>query len=209
MKKLYWLWWAAFALAAFLTSPAPTGESLKLFGNLAIGNYWDFNPALIAEWNAIGVLWLAFGATIWHERETGLPHGGWFLLGAFFFGAMALLPYYALRRDDYVLEAPQTQVARVLDHPALGWFLALAGAGLLGLGIFVGDWPAFVDLARRESFVYVMSIDICLLTLLLPLAAVRADMRRRGCWNAGRFAAYAAIPVVGPMFYLARRPPLA
>ena len=69
-----------------------------------------------------------------------------------------------------------------------------------------GDPADYVFWFRHSNFVHVMTVDLLVLTLLFP-ALLRDDMARRGVSDEdglGRFAL--AVPLLGPAWYLLRRP---
>jgi len=59
----------------------------------------------------------------------------------------------------------------------------------------------------NNRFIHVMSLDFCLLWLLVP-SLLGDDMARRGLKNAQLFALVSAIPLVGLTAYLTFRPAL-
>ena len=81
---------------------------------------------------------------------------------------------------------------------------------VLGLNVVHLDrllWkPGYVIWFRRSNFIHVMTMDLLVLTLLFP-TLLREDMARRGVseesW-VGRIAL--AVPLLGPAWYLVRRP---
>jgi hypothetical protein len=129
-----------------------------------------------------------------------------FVAGSFGVGAFALLPYLALRHPNSGFTGSKTAVIKLLDSRWTGVVLALGTIALVSYGAIAGDWSDFVAQWQTSRFIHVMSLDFCLLCLLFP-TVLGDDMARRGLQNPRIFWA-ASLPLVGPVIYLALRPPL-
>jgi len=75
---------------------------------------------------------------------------------------------------------------------------------LLTYGITQGNWADFVQQWQTSRFIHVMSLDFCLLCLLIP-ALLGDDMERRGLKDNGLFWAIALTPLLGTLAYLSTR----
>ena len=78
----------------------------------------------------------------------------------------------------------------------------------MGYGVYAGDWADFVTQWQNSRFIHVMSLDFCMLWLLVP-SLLGDDMARRGLKNPQLFTLISVVPVVGLTAYLTFRPQLA
>ena len=78
---------------------------------------------------------------------------------------------------------------------------------LIGYGISQGNWTTFVQQWHTSRFIHVMSLDFCLLTLLLPVL-VGEDMQLRNFDNPQLVKLLSLIPLFGGLIYLCIRPNL-
>ncbi|RMF25356.1 MAG: DUF2834 domain-containing protein, partial [Cyanobacteria bacterium J083] len=78
---------------------------------------------------------------------------------------------------------------------------------LLFFGLSQGDWQDFIQQWKTSKFINVMSLDFCLLTLLIP-SLIKDDMARRNIDNEVLFLAINLVPLFGSLLYLCLRPPL-
>jgi hypothetical protein len=129
-----------------------------------------------------------------------------FVVGSFGVGAFALLPYLALRHPNPNFSGSKTALLKLLDSRWTGVVLALGTIALVSYGAIAGDWNDFVVQWQTSRFIHVMSLDFCLLCLLFP-TVLGDDMARRGLQDPRIFWA-ASLPLLGPVIYLALRPPL-
>jgi hypothetical protein len=60
---------------------------------------------------------------------------------------------------------------------------------------------------QNNKFIHVMSLDFCLLCLLLPVM-VKDDLPKRGIQNSAILAIISFIPLLGTLVYLCFRPRL-
>ena len=128
-------------------------------------------------------------------------------MGSFGLGAFLLLPYLILRQPNPAFTPPSSKLIALLDSRWLGISLLAGALGLMGYGIYAGDWTDFVNQWQSSRFIHVMSLDFCLLWLLVP-SLLGDDMARRGLKNSRVFGLVTAIPLVGLTAYLTFRPQL-
>lgn len=198
--------WLAFLGYAFLFAPPNQPETMDLIVRLSSGDWANINPLITALFNLMGILPLMYGAILFLDgRGQQLP--AWlFSIGSFFAGAFALLPYLALRQENPQFIGTKNWWLRWQDSRVLGGLILIGTVTLLVYGVTQGDWHDFVVQFGQDRFIHVMSLDFCLLSLLLP-TLVRDDMARRGLDQAWLFWAIALIPLLGMAVYLTLRPP--
>lgn len=200
------LLWVSFVVYAFGFAPPDNPNTLNLIINLSTGKTADINPLIVALFNIMGVLPLMYGCLLLLDgRGQKLP--AWlFLVGAFGLGAFALLPYLALRQPSPTFMGQKNWLLKGLDANWVGIVIAIAALSLLGYGVTQGDWGDFVAQWQTDRFIHVMSLDFCLLTLLFP-TLLPDDLARRGLTDSRIFWAVTLVPLLGPIAYLALRPP--
>eukprot|EP00475_Leptophrys_vorax_P005245 TRINITY_DN13181_c0_g1_i2.p1 TRINITY_DN13181_c0_g1~~TRINITY_DN13181_c0_g1_i2.p1 ORF type:complete len:192 (+),score=9.18 TRINITY_DN13181_c0_g1_i2:290-865(+) len=174
------------------------------------------NAVLTALWNLMGVLPGLYAATLVPAARTDRTKvPAWpFLLGSFFAGAFALLPFFALWSPGKPQLPSEEQrgklTSRVLESKVTSAFLLLAAVGLIASAVTApaADWLEFLQYLQESQLVHVTSMDFVLLCMFLPFwlfndMAVR-NWAPRDSWG----AALPFIPVIGPALYLVLRPAL-
>ncbi|MGF1513590.1 MAG: DUF2834 domain-containing protein [Elainellaceae cyanobacterium] len=201
--------WLGLMGYAFFLAPPDQPDTLSLIQNLSLGNWSDINPIIVALFNLMGIWPLLYGSLILLDgRSQSFP--AWpFAVLAFGVGAFALLPYLALRQPSSNFSGEQDWLLKLLDSRWLGVLAAVGIVALLSYGASGGDWgSSWSDFARQwqtSRFIHVMSLDFCLLCLLVP-ALLGDDMARRGA-SAWSWLA-AIVPMLGLALYVCLRPPL-
>lgn len=209
--------WLGFLMYAFVLAPPQDPDTLALIQHLATGEWRGINPAIVALFNLMGVWPLAYGSLALIDGH-GQKIPAWpFVVGSMGLGAFLLLPYLILRTPGTAAIAgqsypqPQSRLRRWL----LGWVesrwwgagIFLGGLVLVGYGLGAGDWGDFLHQWQTSRFIHVMTLDFCLLWLLVP-TLLGEDMARRGLYKPGVLALITALPLVGIGAYLILRPPL-
>ena len=191
--------------AAFL---APKGDPPgNLFIQLALGQGPARNPAVWGVFQMLGIVPLLYWALLFPDGR-GQKVWAWpFALSMMALGSFALLPYLIMRRD-YPSAVPGARglAVRWLGGRPFAVLTALALLALLLLIMVWGNLANYVFWFRHSNFVNVMTVDLLVLTLLFP-TLLRDDMARRGVSDEctlGRIAL--AVPLLGPAYYLVRRP---
>ncbi|NET39061.1 MAG: DUF2834 domain-containing protein [Cyanothece sp. SIO1E1] len=201
------LLWIGLVAYAFLLAPPAQPETLDLIRHLSTGQWNEINPAIIALFNLMGIWPMIYAClALIDGRGQRLP--AWpFVAGSFAFGAFMLLPYLALRSPDQTFIGEKNRLINLLDSRLTGSLLTAGTMILLAYGLIAGDWGQFITQWQASRFIHVMSLDFCLLCLLVP-ALLGDDMARRGLKDQRIFWAVALIPLLGVVIYLACRPPL-
>ncbi|GAB4241406.1 MAG: hypothetical protein Kow00121_67530 [Elainellaceae cyanobacterium] len=203
----FWSLWAWFVGHAFLFAPPNHPDTLTQIQNLSTGQWQGINPLVVALFNIMGVLPLLYGCFLFSDGKMQKVRAWPFAAASFAVGAFALLPYLALRHPNPTFIGEKNGWLKLWDSRWLGVLIASGAIVLLGYGITQGDWSNFAYQWQTSRFIHVMSLDFCLLCLLLP-ALLGDDMKRRGLDNIRLFWAVALIPLLGPLAYVVLRPPL-
>ena len=201
------LLWVAFVGYAFLLAPPNQPDTFDLLMQLSSGAWEGINRLIVAVFNIMGILPLMYGAILFLDgRGQRLP--AWvFATGSFLVGAFALLPYLALRKSSLEFSGTKNWWLRWQDSRILGGLSLVGLLVLFGYGFSQGDWADYWTRFQGDRFIHVMSLDFCVLSLLLP-TLVGDDLARRGLaekkWI---FWAIALTPPIGMAVYLTLRPP--
>ncbi len=206
-KLGFWLLWFGLIVYAFGFAPADRPDTLELIKKLSFGNWEGINKTIIALFNLMGILPAVYACLLAFDGREQKIKAWPFSAVSFFVGAFAILPYLALRQDAPVWTGKKNWLDKVLDSRPSGIILSAIAIVLLVLGIYYGDWQDFMQQWQTSKFIHVMSIDFCLLCLLLP-SLIRDDLTRRGIKNSSIFWAISFIPLLGTLIYLCLRPAL-
>ncbi|MEM1292649.1 MAG: DUF2834 domain-containing protein [Cyanobacteria bacterium P01_H01_bin.162] len=199
--------WLGFVVYAFRFAPPDQPDTAQLIQQLATGEWQALNPAVVALFNLMGLWPLAYaGLAIADGHGQKIP--AWpFVIGSFGLGAFLLLPYLILRQPNPAFTPPSSKLIALLDSRWLGISLLAGTLVLMGYGIYAGNWVDFVSQWQSSRFIHVMSLDFCLLWLLVP-SLLGDDMARRGLKNSRVFGLVSVIPLMGLTAYLTFRPQL-
>lgn len=205
-KILLILVWIGFVSYAFTLAPPQQPDTFDLIANLSTGKIAGVNPLIVALFNIMGVLPMAYSCiTFLDGRSQKIP--AWlFTLASFGTGAFALLPYLIFRQPSPTFQGQKNWLLKILDSRITGSAIALGGIGLFLYGVANGDWSNFVQQWQTSRFIHVMSLDFCLLCALFPML-LQDDMKRRGLTDSNLFKILSFIPFFGALIYLALRPP--
>ncbi|AFY68446.1 hypothetical protein Pse7367_0129 [Thalassoporum mexicanum PCC 7367] len=206
-KITFGLLWLLLVGYAFFLAPPNQPDTFELIKNLSTGQWQDINPVTIALFNLMGI-WPMIYACLMLIDGVGQKVPAWvFLVLSFGVGAFAILPYLALREDNYTFTGSKNALLKVVDSRWTGMAIAVVATLFFLYAIANGDWKAFNQQWVSDRFIHVMSLDFCLLTLLFPWL-LGDDMERRGIEDERRFLIFALIPLFGALIYLVTRPPL-
>ena len=203
-KLIFGLIWLVFTIYAFLLAPPNNPNTLDLIINLSSGKFQDINPLIIALFNLMGILPIIYTCFLLFDgRSQKIP--AWiFVTGSFGFGAFAILPYLGLRQPSTVWSGEKNTLLKVLESPITGIFITIGTILLLFWGITNGDWSDFIQQWHTSKFIHVMSLDFCVLCLLLPVI-IKDDLARRNIDNPLIFWIITLIPLFGTLAYLCFR----
>jgi hypothetical protein len=230
-KLIFGLLWLGFVGYAFLLAPPDRANTLQLIIDLSTGKWQGINPAIVSLFNLMGILPAIYACLMLIDGKTQKLPAGLFCAASFAVGAFAILPYLALRVPNSSLERdscskrlcltagyrqrqrqPASGIARrgiikLVDSRWLGIALTIATIILLTYGIGQGDRIDFIQQWQTNRFIHVMSLDFCLLSLLLPVL-IADDIERRNFSNPQLVKIISLIPLFGALYYLCVRPPL-
>jgi hypothetical protein len=200
------LWLLFLGYATFL-APGDGPETLDLIVRLSTGQVAGINPAIVALFNLMGVLPLAYSCLLYADGR-GQKIWAWpFAAGAFAVGAFALIPYLGLRQDNAGWIGPKSRTIRFWDSRVTAIVILVAAIGLVLYGFLAGDWADFGRQWQNSKFIHVMSLDFCLLSLL-GSELVPDDMARRGMIDGKLLSVVQWVPLFGLLVYLVVRPRL-
>lgn len=206
------LLWLSFSLYAFTLAPPQQPDTLALITDLSTGQWEGINPLIVTLFNLMGI-WPMIYACLALIDGCGQKISAWpFVTASFGVGAFALLPYLALRDSNPSFSPSKNFLLTVIDSPWTGRLLTLGTLLLLGYGTINGNlsanWSDFVTQWQTSRFIHVMSLDFCLLcALVAPL--LKSDMAKRDLHSPILFWTATLVPLLGILFYLSIRPPLA
>jgi len=211
---MFGLLWVGFTGYAFLLAPPDRSDTLQLIINLSTGKWDGINPLVVALFNLMGVLPMIYACLMLIDGKTQKLAAGLFSAASFGVGAFAILPYLALRvpnvttdRDRAIGEIERRGIIKLVDSRWIGIGLTIATIVLLIYGISRGDFTDFAQQWQTNRFIHVMSLDFCLLTLLLPVL-IPDDMMQRRFDNPKLVKTLSLIPLFGTLYYLCIRPNL-
>ena len=213
-KLIFGLLWLGFVGYAFLLAPPDRSNTLQLIIDLSTGKWQGINPAIVALFNLMGILPAIYACLMLIDGKTQKLPAGLFCGASFAVGAFAILPYLALRVPNSTNNDRQPAsgierrgIIKLVDSRWLGIALTIATIILVTYGIGQGNWSDFIQQWQTNRFIHVMSLDFCLLSLLLPVL-ITDDIERRNFSNLQLVKIISLIPLFGALYYLCIRPPL-
>lgn len=206
-KVFFLLLWLGFVSYAFVFAPPDRPDTLQLIIDLSTGKWAGINPLTIALFNLMGILPMAYAALMLIDGKTQRLPAGLFSAVSFGVGAFAILPYLALREPNSRPIGECNGMIKLVDSRWLGIMLSIGTIILLAYGIGQGDWADFVRQWHTSRFIHVMSLDFCLLVLLLPVL-IADDIQRRKFADPQSIRLLSLIPLFGGLLYLCIRPSL-
>jgi hypothetical protein len=206
-KIVFGLLWLGFIGYAFFLAPPDRSDNLQLIIDLSTGKWAGINPVVIALFNLMGILPMAYAALILIDGKNQQIPARLFCAASFAVGAFAILPYLALREPNSMPITDRNKLIKLVDSRWLGILLSIGAVILLGYGIGQGDWTDFIQQWQTSRFINVMSLDFCLLSLLLPVL-IQDDILRRSFSNPQAIRLLSLIPLFGGLIYLSIRPNL-
>jgi hypothetical protein len=207
--------WLLFVGYAFFLAPPDSADSMQLIIDLSTGKWAGINPLIISLFNLMGILPMVYACLILIDGKTQRLSAGLFSAASFAVGAFAILPYLALRVPHSNTNEARHQTSNIerrgmiklVDSRWLGVALTIGAIGLLIYGITQGDWGDFVRQWQTSRFIHVMSLDFCLLILLLPVL-IPDDIELRNFTNPQAVKLLSLVPLFGGLIYLCIRPNL-
>lgn len=204
---IFLLIWLAFIAYALFFSPPDDPQTIDLIINLSTGQWEGINPYIICLFNIMGILPLIYASLLIIDGRGQKIMASPFVIGSFFLGAFALLPYLALRKSGTEFTGEKTSIIKILDSRFLALSTTIACLALITIAIVKGDWQDFVIQWQSSKFINVMTLDFCCLSLLFP-TIVDDDLNKRDVTNPQIFRMLSFIPLIGTLIYISCRPSL-
>ncbi|MEL6223188.1 MAG: DUF2834 domain-containing protein [Cyanobacteria bacterium J06627_8] len=199
--------WLGFIGYATVVAPPSEPDTFALIQDLSTGQWNGINPLIVSLFNLMGIWPLIYGSLMitdgCGQRIVAWP----FAIASFGLGAFAVLPYLALRAPNPGAIDHPTRLLHVANSRWFGVAIALGAVGFLAYGVLKGDWSSFIEQWQHSKFIHVMSLDFCMLCVLVG-TMLGDDMVRRGLSDRRLFWAIALTPLLGIIAYLCLRPPL-
>ena len=206
-KVLLWLIWISFLGYAFIFAPPSNPDTLTLITNLSTGNWESINPYIVNLFNIMGILPIMYASLLIIDGRGQKIRATPFVIGSFFLGAFALLPYLALRQSNPNFDGEKNLVIKILDSRILGIVITIGASFLIISAVLTGNFADFIEQWQSSRFINVMSLDFCLLCLLFP-TIIGDDLKKRGIKNQTVFWVISSIPLFGTLLYFCFRPSL-
>jgi hypothetical protein len=166
MRRLLLVPWVAFLVFAIVLAPSTLeSDVLAMSARLTL---FDADPALCGLWYATGTLLFIHATYYFAEQPQYRPHPLLVLAVSPLFGALALLPYYALRRP-HPTRKPWAWPWRLLRGVLLVELVAFVVYGLVA-----GDVNVLVYEITHRRFTSFLFVDSVMLLALLAYARRRA-----------------------------------
>ncbi len=206
-RIVLWLVWVIFVAYTLLLAPLEQPGTLTLVEKLVTLQWTGINPFVITHFSLMGVWPLIYASLMFTDsRMQDIPAWPSFIAsnGS---GVIGMMPYLILRKPSSEFSGQKDIWLKFLDSRTFGVLLSLSTVGLLAYAILVGDWRDYIAQWHTSRFIYLMSLDFCLLHLVFP-SLLGDDMARRGLRDSRIFWAVALVPLFGPLAYLCLRPPM-
>ena len=183
-------------------------QDLDLIVNMSILEWDGINPIVIAIFFIMGIFPLVYGAFILFDSKEQKVSPYPFFATSFGVGAFTLLPYFALRQPNASWDREKNLLLKILDSRLMAIVCLFSILAFVSWGAINGDWSDFVSQWHSSQFVHIMTIDFCILSLVLPAAMLQDDMERRGVEKQKLFWLISLIPIFGSSIYWCLRPQL-
>ena len=201
------LLWLGFIGYAFGLAPPDQPDTLELIQKLASGDWNGINPAVVALFNLMGIWPLAYACLALVDGHGQRAIAAPFVVGSLALGAFLLLPYLIWRQPNPIFQPPASRLIQFTESRWLGASLLVGAIALISYGLYAGSWADFFEQWQTRRFIHVMSLDFCVLWLLVP-TLLGDDMARRGMKDPRVFWLVSLVPLVGITAYLTLRAPL-
>ena len=189
--------WLAFAIYAFKFAPNAASVTDKTLLQAAINMGVDedgvsINRVFFALFNVMGLWPVVYASLLLPTGRSGNKVPAWpFVSLSMFFGAFALLPYFALwepMNPSAVYAKAKSEPSRVANFlgSKVNGLLVLCGMVFLAkmaVTAPASDWSGFASLFGKSRFTHVMSLDFLILTTMAPFWIIHdAELRK---WKLG------------------------
>ncbi len=204
-KTIFWGIWLIFLVYGFFFSPPDNPNTFDLIINLSKGNWDEINFYIISLFNLMGILPMVYACLLIIDGRNQKIIAYPFVIGSFFLGAFALLPYLGLRENNSDFTGEKNFLVKVLDSRLSAIALTVGTIILVILAIRNGNWNDFIYQWQTSKFINIMTIDFCCLCLLFPVL-IQDDLKRRNIKNDKILWSIILVPFLGTLVYLCLRP---
>lgn len=202
-RAFYLLIWVTFIVYAFVFAPENQPDTFTLIKDLSTGQWSDINPWIISLFNAMGLWPIIYTALLLRDGQKQSFPAWPFAIASFFVGAFAILPYLVFRQSPSENSFDLTEIKR-WESKVLPIMISIGFLIFFSFGLSQGNWGNFAQQWFSDRFIHVMSLDFCLLSLLIPSLTIDDRQGRDGSiplW-------IDFIPVIGGLIYLYLRSPI-
>lgn len=207
-KIIFFGIWLTFLSYGFFFSPSDDPETFNLIINLSSGKIQGINPLIVSLFNLMGILPMLYATMLITDGKNQKIASAPFIIGSFFVGAFALLPYFAFRESHDNFTGEKTKLIKFFDSRLLAIILSIGAITLLFFGLTNGNFADFIYQWQNSKFINVMSLDFLCLCLLFPVI-IKDDLALRSGENQQNWLwLISLIPLLGALVYLCLRPPL-
>lgn len=200
-RLFYGVIWVIFILYAFVYAPPNQPETLLVIKDLSTGQWNNLNPWVVSLFNGMGLWPMIYCAFLLRDGQRQSFPAWPFAIASFFVGAFAILPYLTLRQSPPEIQTIEMTPIKFWESPWLGVGLSMGFLALLGYGFSQGHWEEFAQQWYGDRFIHVMSLDFCLLSLLIP--SLSMDDRELRSAQSPIWLDF--VPIIGVLIYLCRR----
>ncbi|BAQ65054.1 hypothetical protein [Geminocystis sp. NIES-3709] len=197
--------WLGFIFYAIFFAPPDNPETLDLIINLSTGKWEGINPIIICLFNIMGILPFIYASLLIIDGRNQKIKAFPFVIGSFFLGAFALLPYFAFRRSNHEFRGEKNLLIKILDSRIFAVLLTLICLILIVIAITKGDWNDFIFQWKNSKFIHIMTLDFLFLCLLFS-AVIGDDLQKRNIDNQKVFTSIILTPLIGTLLYICFRP---
>ena len=158
--------WIAGWIHEFFFSPSG-GQSTAdfIFAVMQPGG-GQVDPSVFMVFNLLGI-WPFIMVAVLVQDDQGRLKAWPFAFSSLILGNSALYLYLFLRRPQGDFVGPVTPLVRFAESKVLAWMLFGATVALLVYGLSQGSFDVYVETWKTHFFVNVMTVDFCLLPLII------------------------------------------
>lgn len=201
--------WVGFVTYTVWLAPIDQPYTWFVGQKLLTLQWQELNAFIPALFWLMGIWSMIYGCLMFADGRTQKFRAWTYLLGSMFTGVISILPYLIWRRSNQEFSGNKDGWLKFFDNRSTGVILLLCTLTLLAYAFGAGDWQDYVQQFQTKQFVHLISLDFCLMGLILPLTSLlEEDMARHGLKERRIFWAVALIPLFGILIYLCLRSPL-
>ena len=202
--------WVGFVTYTIRLAPIDQPYTWFVGQKLLTLQWQELNAFIPALFWLMGIWSMIYGCLMFADGRMQNFRAWPYFIGSMFTGVICILPYLIWRQPNQEFYGQKDEWLRFFERRSTGVILLVCAIALFAYAFLTGDWNDYVDQFQTKQFVHLISLDFCLMGLILPLTSLfENDMARRGLKDSRIFWAVALLPLFGPLIYLCLRPPLA